>query len=52
VKSLIGGILPPAIVVTASPINIVAAILLLFSKRPIANSTSFSRDSWSVSPPS
>jgi threonine/homoserine/homoserine lactone efflux protein len=41
VKTLIGDILPLAIVVTVSPINIVAAILLLFSKQPIANATSY-----------
>ena len=34
-RTVIGEILPLAIVVTVSPINIVAAILLLFSKRPI-----------------
>lgn len=38
-RSVIGDLLPLALVVTVSPINIVAAILLLFSKRPIANAT-------------
>ena len=36
-RNLVGDLLPLALVVTVSPINIVAAILLLFSKRPIAN---------------
>jgi len=39
VKSVIGDLLPLALVVAVSPINIVAAILLLFSKRPVANAT-------------
>jgi threonine/homoserine/homoserine lactone efflux protein len=39
VRSVIGDLLPLALVVAVSPINIVAAILLLFSKRPIANAT-------------
>jgi len=39
VRTVIGDLLPLALVVTISPINIVAAILLLFSKRPIANAT-------------
>jgi threonine/homoserine/homoserine lactone efflux protein len=39
VRSAIGDLLPLALVVTVSPINIVAAILLLFSKLPIANAT-------------
>jgi threonine/homoserine/homoserine lactone efflux protein len=39
VRSVIGNLLPLALVVAVSPINIVAAILLLFSKRPIANAT-------------
>jgi cytochrome c biogenesis protein CcdA len=41
VKSVIGDLLPLALVVTLSPINIVAAILLLFSRRPIANATTY-----------
>jgi threonine/homoserine/homoserine lactone efflux protein len=39
VRSVLGDLLPLALVVTVSPINIVAAILLLFSKRPITNAT-------------
>jgi threonine/homoserine/homoserine lactone efflux protein len=41
VRSVLGEILPLVIVVAVSPINIVAAILLLFSKRPIANASSY-----------
>jgi cytochrome c biogenesis protein CcdA len=41
VRSVIGDLLPFALVITVSPINIVAAILLLFSKRPIANATMY-----------
>jgi hypothetical protein len=41
VRSVVGDILPLALVVSVSPINIVAAILLLFSKRPIANATTY-----------
>jgi hypothetical protein len=40
-RSVIGAILPFAVVVTVSPINIIAAILLLFSKRPVMNATSY-----------
>ena len=40
-KTVLGEILPLVVVVAVSPINIVAAILLLFSKRPIANATSY-----------
>lgn len=40
-RTVIGDLLPLALVVTVSPINIVAAILLLFSKRPIANATTY-----------
>ena len=40
-KTVIGEILPLAIVVTVSPINIVAAILLLFSKRPVLNASCY-----------
>lgn len=36
-----GEILPFAIVVTISPVNIIAAILLLFSKRPLVNAASY-----------
>jgi threonine/homoserine/homoserine lactone efflux protein len=41
VRTVLGDILPLAVVVAASPINIVAAILLLFSKRPIATASSY-----------
>jgi len=40
-KAVIGDIIPLALVVTISPINIIAAILLLFSKRPLANASSY-----------
>ena len=40
-KTVLGEILPLVIVVAVSPINIVASILLLFSKRPIANASSY-----------
>ena len=40
-KTVIAEILPLAIVVTVSPINIVAAILLLFSKRPVLNASCY-----------
>jgi threonine/homoserine/homoserine lactone efflux protein len=40
-KSVLGEILPLVVVVAVSPINIVAAILLLFSKRPIAGATCY-----------
>jgi threonine/homoserine/homoserine lactone efflux protein len=40
-KTVLGEILPLVIVVAISPINIVASILLLFSKRPIANASSY-----------
>lgn len=40
-RVVIGDLLPLAIVVAVSPLNIVAAILLLFSRRPIANATSY-----------
>jgi threonine/homoserine/homoserine lactone efflux protein len=39
VRSVIGDLLPLALVVTISPINIVAPILLLFSERPVTNAT-------------
>jgi threonine/homoserine/homoserine lactone efflux protein len=41
VKAVIGDILPLLIIVAVSPLNIVAAILLLFSKKPIANASSY-----------
>jgi threonine/homoserine/homoserine lactone efflux protein len=40
-RTVLGEILPLVIVVAVSPINIVASILLLFSKRPIANASSY-----------
>jgi threonine/homoserine/homoserine lactone efflux protein len=40
-KAVIGEILPLLIVVAVSPINIVAAILLLFTKKPVANASSY-----------
>ncbi len=39
--TVIGEILPLAIVVTVSPINIVAAILLLFTGRPVLNASCY-----------
>jgi len=41
VRTVIGEILPLAVVVTVSPINIVAAILLLFTKRPLLNASCY-----------
>jgi cytochrome c biogenesis protein CcdA len=41
VKTVIGEILPLALVVTVSPINIIAGILLLFSKRPLTNAAAY-----------
>jgi hypothetical protein len=41
VRQAIGDILPFAVIVMLSPINIVAAILLLFSKRPLLNATCY-----------
>ena len=38
-RTVIGDILPFAVVVMVSPVNIVAAILLLFSSRPIINAS-------------
>jgi cytochrome c biogenesis protein CcdA len=38
---VIGDILPLALVVTISPLNIIPSILLLFTSRPLANATSF-----------
>jgi len=41
VRQVIGGVLPFAVVVMVSPVNIVAAILLLFSKRPLLNASCY-----------
>jgi hypothetical protein len=41
VIAVIGEILPLALVVTISPINIIAEILLLFSSKPVANASSY-----------
>lgn len=38
-RTTIGDILPLAVVVTVSPINIIAAILLLFSKKAVVNAS-------------
>jgi len=40
-SSVLGTILPLALVVTISPINIIPAILILFSSRPMAGALSF-----------
>ena len=40
-KEVIGSILPLAIAVTISPIPIIAEILLLFTKKPVANAASY-----------
>ena len=40
-RQAIGEILPFAVIVMVSPINIVAAILLLFSKRPLLNASCY-----------
>ena len=40
-KNVIGSILPLAIAVTISPIPIIAEILLLFTKKPVANAGSY-----------
>lgn len=40
-KVVIGEILPLALVVTISPLNIIPAILLLFTRRPLANALNF-----------
>lgn len=40
-RTVIGEILPLALVVTISPLNIIPAILLLFTKRPLANTSIF-----------
>jgi hypothetical protein len=41
VRVVVGGIIPLALVVTISPLNIIPAILLLFTARPLANALSF-----------
>jgi hypothetical protein len=41
VKDVIGSILPLAIAVTISPIPLIAEILLLFTKKPVANAASY-----------
>jgi hypothetical protein len=41
VRVVVGEILPLALVVTISPLNIIPAILLLFTTRPLANALSF-----------
>ena len=40
-RTVIGEVLPLAIVVTVSPLNIVAAILLLFSRRPVFHASCY-----------
>ena len=40
-KAVIGEILPLALVVTISPLNIIPAILLLFTSRPLKNALNF-----------
>ena len=40
-KVVVGEILPLALVVTISPLNIIPAILLLFTAKPLVNATSF-----------
>jgi Sap, sulfolipid-1-addressing protein len=41
VRQVIGEVLPFAVIVMVSPINIVAAILLLFSERPLLNASCY-----------
>jgi len=41
VNDVIGSILPLAIAVTISPVPIIAEILLLFTKKPVANAASY-----------
>jgi Sap, sulfolipid-1-addressing protein len=41
VSAAIGEVLPLAAVVAVSPINIIAAVLLLFSKKPVTNAFSY-----------
>jgi len=40
-RTVIGEVLPLAVVVTVSPLNIVAAILLLFSRRPVLHASCY-----------
>lgn len=40
-KVIVGEILPLALVVTVSPLNIIPAILLLFTPRPLVNASAF-----------
>ena len=40
-KVVIGEILPLAFVVTISPLNIIPAILLLFTSKPLTNALNF-----------
>ena len=40
-RSVLGDIIPLALVVTVSPLNIIPAILLLFTTRPLVNACSF-----------
>jgi len=40
-RSATGDVLPFAVVVAASPINIIAAILLLFTRKPVANASGY-----------
>ena len=40
-RTVVGEVLPLAVVVTVSPLNIVAAILLLFSRRPILHASCY-----------
>jgi threonine/homoserine/homoserine lactone efflux protein len=40
-KTVIGEILPLALVVTISPLNIIPAILLLFTSKPLTNALNF-----------
>jgi threonine/homoserine/homoserine lactone efflux protein len=41
VKGIVGEILPLALVVAISPINVIPVILLLFTKRPLVNASCF-----------
>jgi threonine/homoserine/homoserine lactone efflux protein len=41
VRAVVGAILPLALVVTISPINIIPVILLLFTKKPLFNASCF-----------
>ena len=40
-KVVVGEIVPLALVVTISPVNVIPVILLLFTKRPLATSACF-----------